>query len=49
MIVKVMKPVFKLSEESSAKFILYPYWIFQLRLFYKRLGMRDRVIDYLHT
>lgn len=42
--VKVMRPVFR--PEGKAGFVLYPYHIFHLRLFYKRLGMKDRVMDY---
>ncbi|MBP1911081.1 hypothetical protein [Thermococcus stetteri] len=42
--VKVMKPIFR--PEVSESFVLYPYRIYHLRLFYKRLGMKDRVFDY---
>ncbi len=42
--VKVMKPIFK--PDFSEKFVLYPYWIFHLKLFYKRLGRSDRILDY---
>lgn len=42
--VKIMRPIFK--PKSECKFILYPYWIFHLRLFYKRLGMKDKIFDY---
>ncbi|WP_054840381.1 hypothetical protein [Thermococcus sp. JCM 11816] len=42
--VKVMRPIFK--PEVAESFVLYPYRIYHLRLFYKRLGMKDRVFDY---
>ena len=42
--VKVMRPIFRPEIESS--FVLYPYRIYHLRLYYKRLGMKDRVFDY---
>lgn len=42
--VKVMRPIFRPEAEDG--FVLYPYHIFHLRLFYKRLGMKDRVFDY---
>ncbi|AHL23139.1 hypothetical protein [Thermococcus nautili] len=42
--VKVMKPIFRPEIESS--FVLYPYRIYHLRLYYKRLRMRDKVFDY---
>ncbi|WP_461865991.1 hypothetical protein [Thermococcus sp.] len=42
--VKVMRPIFK--PEFSEKYVLYPYWIFHLKLFYKRLGRPDKVLDY---
>ena len=42
--VKVMRPIFRPEVESS--FVLYPYRIYHLRLYYRRLGMRDRVLDY---
>ncbi|NJE85091.1 hypothetical protein E3E23_04515 [Thermococcus sp. CX2] len=44
MMVKVMRPIFQ--PEGDSKFVLYPYWIFHLKLFYKRLGRSDRVLDY---
>ncbi|AFL95583.1 hypothetical protein CL1_1384 [Thermococcus cleftensis] len=43
--VKVMRPIFK-PEHSNPDFVLYPYHIFHLRLFYRRLGKSDRVLDY---
>ena len=43
--VNVMRPVFK-PEVPDADFVLYPYHIFHLKLFYKRLGRSDRVFDY---
>jgi len=43
--VKVMRQVFKPDAEGTG-FVLYPYHIFHLRLFYRRLGMKDRVFDY---
>ncbi|ACS33467.1 hypothetical protein [Thermococcus gammatolerans] len=42
--VKVMRPIFRPEIESG--FVLYPYRIYHLRLYYKRLGMRDKVFDY---
>ena len=42
--VKVMRPIFQPEVESI--FILYPYRIYHLRLYYKRLRMKDRVFDY---
>lgn len=42
--VKVMKPIFR--PEVPAKFVLYPYSIFHIKLFYKRLGRKDRELDY---
>lgn len=42
--VKVMRPIFRPEVEEG--FVLYPYHIFHLRLFYRRLGMKDRVMDY---
>ncbi len=42
--VKVMKPIFRPEMESN--FVLYPYRVYHLRLYYKRLGMSDRVFDY---
>ncbi|ASJ13139.1 hypothetical protein [Thermococcus thioreducens] len=44
--VMVMRPIFKPGETSNPDFVLYPYHIFHLRLFYKRLGRSDRVFDY---
>ncbi|CAB49700.1 hypothetical protein [Pyrococcus abyssi] len=45
--VKVIKPIFKLSNNfNDKKFILYPYWIFHLKLFYKRIVGGDKVFDY---
>ncbi|NJD98279.1 hypothetical protein E3E26_00455 [Thermococcus sp. LS1] len=44
--VKVMRPIFKPEDGSNTDFVLYPYYIFHLRLFYKRLGRSDRVFDY---
>ncbi len=44
--VKVMKPVFKPKDKRNAKFVLYPYRIYHIKLFYKRLKMSDRVMDY---
>ncbi|NJE05163.1 hypothetical protein E3E36_03190 [Thermococcus sp. M36] len=44
--VLVMRPIFKPEETSNPDFVLYPYHIFHLRLFYRRLGMKDRVFDY---
>lgn len=41
-----MRPIFKPGETSNPDFVLYPYHIFHLRLFYKRLGRSDRVFDY---
>ncbi|AFK22798.1 hypothetical protein [Pyrococcus sp. ST04] len=43
-----MRPIFKPNEniKVESRFILYPYWIFHLRLFYKRIGMKDRTFDY---
>lgn len=43
--VNVMRPIFK-PEVPDADFVLYPYHIFHLKLFYKRLGRSDRVFDY---
>ncbi|ASJ02853.1 hypothetical protein A3L09_06070 [Thermococcus profundus] len=43
--VAVMRPIFK-PEVPNPDFVLYPYRIFHLRLFYKRLGRSDRVFDY---
>ncbi|NJE09392.1 hypothetical protein [Thermococcus sp. MAR1] len=43
--VNVMRPIFK-PEVPDTDFVLYPYHIFHLRLFYKRLGRSDRVFDY---
>jgi len=40
-----MRPIFKPDVENP-DFVLYPYHIFHLRLFYKRLGRSDRVFDY---
>lgn len=42
--VKVMRPIFQPEVEST--FILYPYRIYYLKLYYKRLRMKDRVLDY---
>lgn len=42
--VNVMRTIFK--PDVPEKFVLYPYWIFHLRLFYKRLGRSDKVLDY---
>ncbi|WP_456326879.1 hypothetical protein [Palaeococcus sp. (in: euryarchaeotes)] len=42
--VKVMRPIFK--PEVPATFVLYPYHLFHMRLFYKRLGRPDKVFDY---
>ncbi|HDZ35921.1 MAG TPA: hypothetical protein ENH81_03275 [Thermococcus sp.] len=42
--VKVMRPIFNPEMESS--FVLYPYQVYHLKLYYKRLGMKDRVVDY---
>ncbi|AIU69589.1 hypothetical protein TEU_04105 [Thermococcus eurythermalis] len=42
--VKVMKPIFRPETESN--FVLYPYRVYHLRLYYRRLGMSDRVFDY---
>jgi len=42
--VKVMRPIFQPDIESV--FVLYPYRIYHLRLYYKRLGMKDRVFEY---
>ncbi|WP_297464022.1 hypothetical protein [Thermococcus sp.] len=43
--VSVMRPIFK-PDEGNPEFVLYPYHIFHLRLFYRRLGKSDRVFDY---
>ncbi|ASJ05943.1 hypothetical protein [Thermococcus pacificus] len=43
--VKVMRPIFHPYTEER-DFVLYPYHIFHLRLFYRRLGMKDKVMDY---
>ncbi len=43
--VKVMRPIFHPDTEER-DFVLYPYHIFHLRLFYRRLGRSDRVFDY---
>lgn len=42
--VKVMRPIFHPGMES--RFVLYPYRVYHLRLYYKRLKMGDRVFDY---
>ncbi|AIF69514.1 hypothetical protein PAP_05555 [Palaeococcus pacificus DY20341] len=42
--VKVMRPIFK--PEEPANFILYPYYVFHLKLFYKRIGREDKEFDY---
>ncbi|WP_297090499.1 hypothetical protein [Thermococcus sp.] len=44
--VMVMRPIFKPEDVSNPDFVLYPYHIFHLRLFYRRLGRSDRVFDY---
>jgi len=43
-VVKVMRPIF--HPDTSIAYVLYPYYIFHLRLFYRRLGRKDRVFDY---
>lgn len=43
--VKVMRPIFR-PEAENPDFVLYPYHVFHLRLFYRRLGRGDRVFDY---
>ncbi|WP_457751159.1 hypothetical protein [Thermococcus sp.] len=42
--VKVMRPIFR--PDTHLAYVLYPYQIFHLRLYYKRLKMKDRVFDY---
>ncbi len=42
MLVKVFKPVFK----TSSKFVLYPMRVYHLRLRFRRLRMRERLMDY---
>ncbi|GAB6101138.1 type I 3-dehydroquinate dehydratase [Thermococcus atlanticus] len=42
--IKVMRTIFK--PDVPGKFVLYPYHIFHLKLFYRRLGRSDRVFDY---
>ncbi|MBO8174491.1 MAG: hypothetical protein H0Z18_04465 [Thermococcus sp.] len=45
-LVQVMRPIFKPEDQNRAKFILYPYRIYHIKLLYKRLKMSDRVVDY---
>lgn len=42
--VTVMKPAYKPKNYES--FVLYPYHIFHIRLHYKRLGMKDKIVNY---
>ncbi len=42
--VNVMKPAYKPRKYES--YVLYPYHIFHIQLHYKRLGMRDKIINY---
>ncbi len=42
--VPVMKPRFKPKEYE--RFVLYPYHIFHIRLYYKRLGLNDKIFNY---
>ncbi len=42
--VKVMRPIFQ--PDTYVAYVLYPYQIFHLRLYYKRLKMGDKVFDY---
>ena len=39
-----MKPMFK--PRNPKTFVLYPYRIFHIRLFFKRIVGRDRILDY---
>ncbi|KUH32663.1 hypothetical protein APY94_09085 [Thermococcus celericrescens] len=44
--VSIMRPIFRPEDVLNPGFVLYPYHIFHLKLFYKRLGRSDRVLDY---
>lgn len=42
--VKVMNPLFK--PDNLGTFVLYPYRIFHIKLYFKRLRGKDRELDY---
>ncbi|AEA46786.1 hypothetical protein [Archaeoglobus veneficus] len=42
--VKVMNPIFK--PDDARTFVLYPYRIFHIRLYFKRIAGRDKELDY---
>ncbi len=42
--VTVMKPRFKPRDYED--FVLYPYQVFHIKLHYKRLGLKEKVINY---
>ncbi len=42
--VSVMKPRFK--PKTDVNYVLYPYYIFHIRLHYKRLGLKDKIFNY---